>query len=709
MSLRNQFFEELFQEAPDRSIVFRAVAPKKRPKSYDSETNKIRYPDFHDGVNWYFSAGPREHDGKVRSLSAVWCDIDGTNEFSAEWLKFGYSSAVISTGHGIHVYYFLDQIESVMDVVPLIKLAVYCMDGDPKCVDPTRMMRVPGTQNVKYDPVTPCDFAVGLKQPFKRYKLDQVEEILFSILLARYWEEGQRNNMVLGFASMTARAGWTEAKATRVVRNVCKVVGDDDVNNRLDSVKITFAKSQNGEVTSSKEFAQIISPGTYKKIVEIIGCDIQDGEVKVGDEVVGTSATIQQDTVSYLLAGDCDWNYQEGHLIRWNKKFWAPCEKSTLTSSIFDFMANMVVAKGSVEKPLPAKYALSEGVSKLMQGTLAANPMEPHDSNIIGMKNGVFNLETGEFRGFKKEDRLRRLLPIEYNENAKAPLWIKFLKEAQPEMFEFLQEWVGYCLRPGNYFQRMVWAYGASNTGKSTFLVTMFNMFGPTAVTIASQNVSQYQIAMLADAYIAVCTELSTQRFRTGTFKALVAGDPVMARHPYGRPFSVKFHGKFMFGSNSLPPIDEAEGMWKRLVMLPFNNLPRRLDTTLINKLEQELPGIFNWAYVGSQRVVEYQKNNSWAIPNISAETVAHYMQYASLMNIFIDNELTRGENMECSINDVFTRFLDFSRSMGHPGVEFGAWFIEEFRRRNYKIIDMRLYGLSIKSINSMAWGVKGL
>lgn len=714
---QQEFFEQLFQTAPGKAIIFRAIPPK---KSFTTLTDVIELPKFNDKSNWYFSVCPHEEDDKVRTGVAVWCDIDGTQSFREDQARVAPPSAIVRTGHGVHVYYIFDQLQSVSDTKHLVRLAQVCLGGDKNAMDPTRLLRVPGTMNVKKSPALPCEL---VKFRSARYKPEKVEEMLLAALLVSLWVEGLRNQNVMGFASVMARAGWTVARVEKVIKLVCQSTGDKDLSNRLQTVRITFDKYLDNQVTSSKGLAETMGATQFRALVGVVGCDILDGEVKYGDQVIGTQQTIQQDMVNFVL-GDPDtreWGWQEGQLVRWNGRYWCPAEKSTLTSKVFEIMEKSIVSKGGVEKRFPAKYSVADGAAKLVTGHLACDPMEPHDPDIIGLKNGVLNLITGEFRDFKRTDRLRRLLPVEFDPSAKCPLWTKFLREAQPEFVKnkgdkefpivnFLKQWVGYCFIPGNYFQRMLWCYGPSNTGKSTFLVTLFYLFGPTAVTISSQNISQYQIATLAGANIAVCTELSTQRFRTATFKALTAGDPVVARHPYGRPFPLQFDGKFMFGSNSLPVIDEVEGMWKRLIILPFNHPPQRVDTTLMQKLkETELSGIFNWAWEGCQEVRELQRDGHWDIPDVSVETVAHYMQYANLMDIFIKEEMKRGQDCSCTVQEVFNRFVDYSRGMGHPGLEFGAWFIEEFRRRDYRIEDMKIYGIELGSINSLKWGVKGL
>ena len=705
----SEFIQRLLGAAEGGVVTFRAVPPN---KSYKTQLGgDFKMPTLTKSSNWWFSVCPSDSaNEKARLGPVVWCDIDGVVNLDSVLAKAAPPSALVRTGHGVHVYYILEEADSAEFAQKLAKLAVLALNGDKKCTDVTRLMRVPGTVNVKREPHVECKLDERAS-PMTKYKPERVEEMLVTALLSGHWMDGLRNTATLGFASVVARAEWPQTRAERVIKGVCKATGDDEVTSRLLAIKLTYAKHENGEPTSTQGLAEVLG-AKFKPLIGLLGYDAQDGEVKLGDEVIGQATTVLQDLVQYVLREDNRiWGYAEGQLFKWGGDVWKPAEPKVLTSSVFQMMDKLVVIKGATEKRRPAKPSEAKGVSDMIQGSLAASPMDEHDPHIIGLANGTFNLETGEFRPSTKEDRLRRLLPVEYHPEAEAPSWHKFLEEAAPDAKEYLQEYVGYCLKPGNFFQKMLWAYGPSNTGKSTFLVTVFNLFGPTAVMLSSQNISQYQTATLADAYIAMCTELTQQKFRTAIFKSLVSGDPVLARHPYGRPFAVEFKGKIIWGSNSLPSLDEVEGMWRRLVIIPFTNLPKKLDVTLLSRLKtQELSGIFNWAYEGLRRVVEYEKTRSWAVPDASVEAVAHYRRYADILDIFMSQELERGDRYSVSFNEVFARFQDFSRSIGHQQIEFGAWFVEEFVRRGYDIQDrMTLTGARIKGANHLAWGMKGL
>lgn len=62
--------------------------------------------------------------------------------------------------------------------------------------------------------------------------------------------------------------------------------------------------------------------------------------------------------------------------------------------------------------------------------------------------NGTINLRTGELRPHRPVDMITMLAPTEYDPNAGAPLWERFLERVLPdaEVRAFMQRYIGYAL-----------------------------------------------------------------------------------------------------------------------------------------------------------------------------------------------------------------------------------------------------------------------
>jgi len=139
--------------------------------------------------NVYFGVGARinKKSGKkqdVGYLSTLWLDIDekdGTSKEEAikvlrEWIF--KPSYIIDSGHGIHAYWVLrEPVEpSEFSRVEAVNRALaHKFNGDISVVDIARIMRVPGSLNVKKQPFLPV--TILETNPF-RYELDDLEEVL---------------------------------------------------------------------------------------------------------------------------------------------------------------------------------------------------------------------------------------------------------------------------------------------------------------------------------------------------------------------------------------------------------------------------------------------------------------------------------------------------------------------------------------------------
>lgn len=130
----------------------------------------------HDGINdccnrfrdhnVYFGVGTRDLSGSGRkenviNVPALWTDIDFKDIKPADVRKrldtFPYKpTAMVLTGHGSHFYWITkepcarDEFKRVEDL--LCRIAHH-FNGDPCACEVARVLRVPATLNIKYDPV----------------------------------------------------------------------------------------------------------------------------------------------------------------------------------------------------------------------------------------------------------------------------------------------------------------------------------------------------------------------------------------------------------------------------------------------------------------------------------------------------------------------------------------------------------------------------
>lgn len=628
----------------------------------------------------YFGVCLRAARSKIAGATVVWCDAD--KDIPEEWRP--EPTVTVSSGRGVHAYWVLDRMIPAEYAVRMTKLATMAYAGDPKVCEQARTMRLPGTWNVKY---TPPRMSKAERGSDAQYDPEHLEEHLAAAALAEFWEAGNRHSLTLCLAALLCRAGWDVDRAQRCVAILMEISGDQDTRDRVAAVTGTYERVERGEIVSATDLKDAMEAKAYKRLVEALGVTSRDGDVILDGERIGSQETLQESLVEYVL-GSGEWGSLDGTLARWTGSVWQPVHKDYLATHVFKLLTRLREIKQGVETKFTATAALARAVSDMCSGQLSYTEVPEPGPYRVPVANGILDLLTGELLAHGREHHARWVLPVAYDPEATCPTWEAFLAEAAPNEAAFLQEWLGYCLMAGNPWQRMLWVFGPSGTGKSTFLQAVSDLFGPACVPVKSGKLDDYSVASLAPSRVAVCSELSTRLLQTASLKALVASDPVVGRHPYGRPFQVVFKGKFVWASNALPPVDQSEGLWRRIVVVPFVTVPKSVNPLISEEIRGEMAGVLNWALEGLRRVQEYIRTRDWPLPLAVTETVAEYRSAADTFAAFARDELVIDEAGEIPARDLYKRYAWWAKDRGYQPEPFGPTFWRELRKSGMEPVD---------------------
>lgn len=294
------------------------------PASLDS---LIAAAKNHSGkTNVYFGVTVRKPGTKIghgkrgkavdaQAATCAWSDIDfktvDKEKVRALIKSFPVPpSIVVMTGGGVHVYWFFRELVPAADLKTVYEindaLGLY-FGGDRQCKDMARVLRIPNTMNVKYDPPVPCE--VTLWHPERRYNpsdfdflprekvepeaaapreeeersasmselpADATEKI--KKLLAEIWIEGWKHKLAFYVAGVFAHAGLSEASAKDVIRGASDA-NQGDTEKRLKDVEDTYRN-----FAESKRVAG--APALEKMIREEFPAVINDRAMKIYDEVL---------------------------------------------------------------------------------------------------------------------------------------------------------------------------------------------------------------------------------------------------------------------------------------------------------------------------------------------------------------------------------------------------------------------------------------
>jgi putative DNA primase/helicase len=239
----------------------------------------------------------------------------------------------------------------------------------------------------------------------------------------------------------------------------------------------------------------------------------------------------------------------------------------------------------------------------------------------ICVDNGVLQIDPdgqAELLEHRPEDRFLNKAGTRYDPEADCPRWKQYLQETVKSEThrKKLQEYAGYCLHHwGLPEHKALFLVGPQASGKSTFADTIRALLGG-ADNVASmapqQMTSRFGTAELFGAWANIRNDIPPDTIEeTGTFKEIVAGDPIKAENK-GKPlFHFRPTAKHIFSANQLPDAEEDDGaFYRRVLLVPFpTTIPReQRDKSLDSKLRDELPGILNWALEGLFRLLRQGK-----------------------------------------------------------------------------------------------------
>ncbi len=255
---------------------------------------------------------------------------------------------------------------------------------------------------------------------------------------------------------------------------------------------------------------------------------------------------------------------------------------------------------------------------------ICANNLRPYEfftkaaENKINFKNGVLVLDDEGFLGHQlvphsPEFGFRTALPYSYDPKAECPLFRKWISErmgGDKSLVAILQEFMGYVVRGGEYkYHKALWLDGSGRNGKSTFIDVLKALIGrDNYSTISIKNLKERFIKSVLDGKLANFSEETTpEELRdSGPFKNITGDGDMEGEKKYGHPYTFRNRAKLIMSYNQIPDLkDDSKGMASRPLIIPFLIAIEEedQDRNIKRKLCEELPGIFNFAMEGWERL----------------------------------------------------------------------------------------------------------
>lgn len=401
----------------------------------------------------------------------------------------------------------------------------------------------------------------------------------------------------------------------------------------------------------------------------------------------------------------------------WDGNYWKP-DSEKLSISEISKMVSTVIASEVVHytsddtkaaelvkwaNQAKSNARITNMIEQAKSDTRIQVPVEEWDNNphLLGVRNGVIDLKTGELKQGRPDLHITRRSPISYTPGLRNHRWEKFLEEAtrgDKELQDWLQKAVGYTLTGLNNQDIAFLIYGPPGSGKNTFIETVYEALGKSqyawaldsnvlALSDRLNSSDEYHMAQLIGRRMIWVDELpENERIKENQVKKLTGSGTIQGRSPGEKPVQFTSQGKLWISTNHRPIITD-DAMWRRLRPIPLTNKPEKPDPSLKEYLadpEGALPAVLAWAVEGAVKYLSSGEKDplGWC----SAVQEAHdvYKKNEDRIGAFLEEE-TRVEetgsiplstlyriydNWSSARNERALTQIAFQRKLGDRGIE---------------------------------------
>ncbi len=354
----------------------------------------------------------------------------------------------------------------------------------------------------------------------------------------------------------------------------------------------------------------------------------------------------------------------------------------------------------------PAKWALKSEAEPRLKAIVELAKSEPEivattdefdtDPWLLNVQNGTLDLRTGILKAHCREDRITKLVPVDYDPQALCPTWDAFLNrvmEGNASLIGFLQRAIGYALTGSPREQVIFILHGSGANGKTTFLLVIQTLLAdyaaqtPTETLLVKKSGSiPNDVARLHGTRLVVAVEMeSGKRLAEALVKQLTGCDKITARFLHKEFFEFVAAFKLFLATNHKPEIRGTDNaIWRRIRLIPFNVTipPEEQDKGLVEKLKAELPGILAWAVRGC---LEWQRDGL-GVPEAVKQATEGYRAEMDTLAAFLDECCILTPDAKASATPLYAAYKQWCAGNGEAPLtqqKFGMCLTERgFQRR---------------------------
>lgn len=333
---------------------------------------------------------------------------------------------------------------------------------------------------------------------------------------------------------------------------------------------------------------------------------------------------------------------------------------------------------------------------------------------LLNAANGTVDLRTGRLRPHDRADLITHDTEINYQPDAAAPTWLRFLGDVfanDSDLIQFVQRAIGYSLTGDVREQVLLICHGVGSNGKSVFLNILRKLLGalawqaaPDLLLADKQRRHPTEQADLFGKRAVICQETGEgRRFNETLVKQLTGGDVITARRMHEDNWSFEPTHKLWLSTNHRPEIRGTDyAIWRRIRLIPFGiaftdeGEPRK-DPLMETRLTAELPGILAWAVRGC---LDWQQHGLGMAKAVQDATTA-YQTEQDVLAAWIADCCIVGKRFEAKAADLYASYgtwCDASGETAEPQRRFGMRLTERGFTRQRRMVGIFWRGIGLKS-----------
>lgn len=335
------------------------------------------------------------------------------------------------------------------------------------------------------------------------------------------------------------------------------------------------------------------------------------------------------------------------------------------------------------------------GLASALEGIAHDDDQFDTHPDLFVFCDGTYDLMTDEFRASRPEDLITKVAGCNYDPQATCPTYDAVQRRAQPdpEMRAYVQRIGGSAMQGRSTEQTLPLFYGKGANGKGTTLndswLAVFGDYGKVMgveVLMSNPTGNTYlpQKAALAGARLVVTSEPDAgMKFSGGTMKMLTGGNPLDARALYRMPIKVLPTWQIVMECNTRPaPPADDDAVWRRLRQVGWDVvIPEgERDSTLAQKLAQELPGIANRLLEGWR---SYRDEGGIRAPEAVRTATREWREEVDIIGQFVADECFLADQHTVKSSQLYARWKHWCKNNGEDAGSNKA-FTEKVKKKGF-------------------------